>query len=41
MLTYAFAADVIERLGIDAMRTRLEQYLAAHTSWGRIAEANG
>lgn len=38
MLTYGFASDVIDRLRIDAMRSRLQEYLADHTSWGRIGE---
>ncbi|MCB9831223.1 MAG: Fe-S cluster assembly protein SufD [Planctomycetes bacterium] len=37
MLTHAFAADVIDRVGSAATRRRIEDHLAERVAWGRVA----
>jgi hypothetical protein len=31
LLTYAFGAEIIERISVPAMKRQLQQYMLAHT----------
>ena len=40
MMTWAFASDVIERIGVAAIRQRVQEYLATHVDWGSESETD-